>query len=101
MKEIIANTKGQKLSEHCFAVGYLAYHLLESLSVENAKLKQSALITGILHDVGKVDPAFQDWVNKKCNKTSENIIYDDGTHIDAPKKFSFESHPRHHLSSQI
>lgn len=101
MKEIIANTKGQKLSEHCFAVGYLAYHLLESLSVENAKLKQSALIAGILHDVGKVDPAFQDWVNKKCNKTSENIIYDDGTHIDAPKKFSFESHPRHHELSWL
>ncbi|MCW5590132.1 MAG: CRISPR-associated endonuclease Cas3'' [Legionellales bacterium] len=97
----MANTKKQKLSHHLFAVGYVAYYLLERMGIENPKLKQVAFIAGILHDLGKIDPEFQNWVNKNFGKISEDFTPHDGTHIDAPKKFSFENHPRHHELSWL
>lgn len=98
---LIANTNGQPLSHHLFAVGYIAYYLLEKMGVEHPNLLQSAFISGILHDIGKVDPEFQSWANKKRKGALENIIPLDGVHIDAPKKFSFEKHPRHHELSWV
>ncbi|KTD40792.1 hypothetical protein [Legionella parisiensis] len=86
---LIANTKAQLLSHHLFAVGYVAYCLLEKIGIVNQKLRQSAFFSGILHDIGKIDPEFRRWV---CNnKHSENIVPEDGVHIDTPKKFSFEN----------
>ncbi|KTC86582.1 CRISPR-associated endonuclease Cas3'' [Legionella brunensis] len=96
---LIANKQAQSLSHHLFAVGYVAYCLLEKIGIVNQKLKQSAFISGILHDIGKIDPEFQRWVCS--NKHSENIVPEDGVHIDAPKKFSFENHPRHHELSWL
>lgn len=98
---LIANTKGQPLSHHLFAVGYVAYYLIEKIGVKNEKLKQSAFISGILHDVGKIDPEFQRWICKKREKLSEDIVPADGVHIDEPKKFSFDKHPRHHEISWL
>ncbi|HAT9524570.1 TPA: CRISPR-associated endonuclease Cas3'' [Legionella pneumophila subsp. pneumophila] len=98
---LIANTKAQLLSHHLFSVGYVAYYLLEKMGVDDYKLRQSAFISGILHDIGKIDPAFQSWVCKKNNKLSENIVPEDGVHIDSPKRFSFESYPRHHELSWL
>lgn len=98
---LIANTKAQSLSHHLFAVGYVAYCLLEKIGVKNNKLKQSAFISGILHDIGKIDPEFQHWLKKKGSKPSESPIPSDGVHIDAPKKFSFEKHPRHNEISWL
>ncbi len=98
---LIANTKAQPLSQHLFAVGYVAYYLFVKMGVENPKLRQSAFISGILHDIGKIDPEFQRWVCKKNNQILEGIIPEDGVHIDAPKKFSFENHPRHHEISWL
>ncbi len=99
--QLLANTHPQALSKHLFAVGLVAYQLLDSLQINNEKLKQSAFIAGILHDLGKIDPAFQNWVNKKLGNISDNYLPDDGFHVDAPKKFSFEDHPRHHELSWI
>ena len=98
---LVANTKIQPLSHHLFSVGFVAYYLLDIIGIENSKLKQLAFIAGILHDIGKIDPEFQNWVNKKNNKLPENIIPEDGVHINAPKKFSFEKHPRHHELSWL
>lgn len=98
---LIANNKAQPLSHHLFAVGYVAYYLLEKMGVENHKLRQAAFVSGILHDIGKIDPEFQRWICKNNNKFSENIVPEDGVHIDTPKKFSFENHPRHHELSWL
>jgi CRISPR-associated endonuclease/helicase Cas3 len=101
---LIANTKAQLLSHHLFAVGYVAYYLLEKMGVKNHKLRQAAFVSGILHDIGKIDPEFQRCVGKKANKLSEDsehIVPEDGVHIDTPKKFSFEHHPRHHELSWL
>lgn len=98
---LIANTHNQPLSHHLFAVGYIAYYLLEKMGIKDSKLKQSAFISGILHDIGKIDPHFQDWVHKKSSKQLINNMPDDGVHIEEPKKFSFEYHPRHHEISWL
>lgn len=93
---LLANTRSQVLSKHLFAVGFVAYQLLDALHINHARLKQSAFIAGILHDLGKIDPEFQNWVNKKLGKIPEDFVPEDGVHIDSPAKFSFDKHPRHH-----
>lgn len=104
-KNIFANTHGQTLSQHSFAVGYLAYQLIQRLKINTDKLANTAFIAGVLHDVGKLDPQFQIWVNKKIKKTEKNELPEDGVHIDSTiqgfKKFSFENHPRHNELSWL
>ncbi len=109
-KNIYANTKGQTLSEHLFAVGFLAFSLIKKIGIENPRLAQSAFVAGILHDIGKIDPQFQQWLLKKLGKFSEDLkedapLPDDGFHIDnsvkGHTKFSFEKHPRHHEISWL
>ena len=104
-KNILANTHGQPLSEHLFAVGYLAYQLIQRLSINSPNLARSAFVAGVLHDIGKLDPQFQQWVNKKINKSEDIALPEDGVHIDSTiqgfKKFSFEDHPRHHELSWL
>ena len=106
VKDIYANSQGQVLSEHLFAVGYLAYHLMKSLNLNKPKLAQSALIAGMLHDVGKLDPQFQEWLTKKMNKEQEIVVLpEDGVHINQSDrgfgKFGFENHPRHNELSWL
>ena len=98
MSEIVyANTQKQLLSEHLFAVGYVAALLVEQLFGSNQTgLKQAAFISGCLHDLGKLDPEFRAWLDKSINKNKSLTVEvpEDGLHIDAAK-FSFEKHPRH------
>ena len=63
--KIFANTKGQRLDHHLFAVGYLAYKIVKRLTPENQNLAKAVYIAGCWHDIGKIDPAFQDWLSKK------------------------------------
>ncbi|WP_227430501.1 CRISPR-associated endonuclease Cas3'' [Psychrobacter sp. I-STPA6b] len=102
---ILANTNKQPLYQHLFAVGYLAYHLIEHMNINSKSLKLSAFIAGILHDIGKVDPLFQIWVNKKINKIQDEPVPEDGQHIDKTvtgmTKFTFDKHPRHHELSWL
>ena len=89
--ENYANTQLQLLAEHMFAVGYLSKKIFE-LSVENDehnKLSEITFLAGCLHDIGKLDPLFQEWVKKGKQKDTD----DDGQHIDTT--FRFEKHPRH------
>ena len=114
-KNILANTQGQPLSQHLFAIGYLAYHLIDALKIDNPNLARSAFIAGLLHDIGKIDPQFQQWVTKKTTEkkakptNDEDLgiiaLPDDGVHIDTSvkglSKFNFETHPRHHEISWL
>lgn len=114
-KNILANSHGQPLSEHLFAVGFLAYHIIKLLKIDNNNLARSAFIAGILHDIGKIDPQFQQWVTNKFTKPSKKMVNedepdditlsDDGVHIDSTvkgfSKFTFETHPRHHEISWL
>jgi CRISPR-associated endonuclease/helicase Cas3 len=95
---MIANTQKQPLTRHLFAVGYLAQTLLRLVTNNNADNKQliATFNAGCLHDIGKLDPKFQEWASKKKH---DEIDLDEGQHVD--KTFSFEKHPRHNEISLL
>lgn len=95
---MIANTKGQKLYKHLFAVGYLSTAIAKILTNNNIhpNLLLAAFNAGCLHDIGKVLPDFQTWVVK----SPENIHTDDGQHIVSPK-YSYDKNAKHHEVSLL
>ncbi|SDL54325.1 CRISPR-associated endonuclease/helicase Cas3 [Maridesulfovibrio ferrireducens] len=95
--EIYANSQKQLLSHHLFAVGYVAAQLIETFIGADEKLKLSAFLAGCLHDLGKVDPQFQTWLNTQIGTSANknDSLPEDGFHIVDEEKFSFEKHPRH------
>ncbi len=99
IEKIYANTKQQPLDQHLFAVGYVAYLLIQGM-VDDDKLAKAVFVAGCLHDLGKIDPEFQQWLYKRLKKTKDDELPDDGLHIDKGK-FSFETHPRHNEISLL
>lgn len=95
--QLYANTHLQPLAEHLFAVGYVAEQLFKATvnNDEKNNLANIAYLAGCLHDIGKIDPNFQNWVKKGKRKDPD----EDGQHIDV--KFTFETYPRHNEISTI
>lgn len=99
----IANSKKQSLAEHSFLIGELAAHILgicypksEFFDKQNKKLEnlqKIARITGLFHDLGKIDPNFQHFLSKAVKETTAPL--EEGVQIEDTKKFSFEDYPRH------
>ena len=99
-ENILANTGKQPLSQHLFGVGYLAYLLILKV-VNEQNLAQAVFVAGYLHDLGKLDPIFQQWLTTEINKKKPNEIPAEGQHITKSGKFSFEQHPRHNEISLL
>ena len=98
LDKIYANTNGQRLDQHLFGVGYLAKKLIEKIVPEDNNLVEAVYVAGVWHDMGKLDPTFQDWMTKKLNKKYKDIP-EEGEHID--KKNLWEKHPRHNEFSLL
>ena len=96
-----ANTKQQRLDQHLFAVGFLASEIVKRQVPNEENLAKSVFLSGIWHDVGKIDPAFQNWLSKKLKKKENEDVPEDGQHIEGSSKFSFDKHPRHNEISLL
>jgi len=55
----IANAAKQPLTSHCALVGLVARKYSETHNPRRADWAVGALLSGFLHDIGKLDPAFQ------------------------------------------
>lgn len=100
--QIYANTKNQRLDQHLFAVGYLAYRILKRLIPQDGNLAIATFIAGCWHDIGKIEPDFQNWLSKELKKKKFEDVPDDGQHIDKKTgKFSWQKHPRHNEISLL
>ncbi len=100
--QIYANTKTQRLDQHSFAVGYLAYQIVKRLIPKDNNLANAVFIAGCWHDIGKIDPVFQDWLSNLLKKKNFEDVPDDGQHIDKKAgKFSWQKHPRHNEISLL
>ncbi|ETO34577.1 hypothetical protein RFI_02516 [Reticulomyxa filosa] len=97
---IFANTKRQELNRHLFSVGYLSYRIVEQLFPQQEPLARAAYVSGVWHDMGKIDPQFQDWLQRKLKEGITEESFEDGVHIDRGK-FDFEEHPTHNEISLV
>ena len=72
-----ANTNKQKLQDHLIAVGLLASDIILK-QTGDIKLSKSAYVSGCLHDIGKLDSKFQNWV--RTPKSTKNFFAKNPTH---------------------
>jgi len=99
LEKIYANTNGQRLDQHLFAVAYIAKKLIEKSIPNDKPLAQSVFVAGCWHDMGKIDKAFQEWI--KLNSKFQDIS-EDGEHIDKKTgKLSWQNYPRHNEISLL
>lgn len=78
MPNFLANSNNQKLSQHLIAVGNLSRQILNHIKVEDFQnLDKILFLSGLFHDLGKVDPHFQNFINKKIDSEEDNS---DGFH---------------------
>ena len=99
LEKIYANTNGQRLDQHLFAVGYLAKLMVEKIVPDDENLSEAVYVAGCWHDIGKIDGGFQSWI--KLNKKFKEIP-EEGEHIDKKTgKFSWQKYPRHNEFSLL
>ena len=98
---MIANTNKQPLDKHLLAVGYLTRLIYEKLNLNtenNDNMKVACYTAGLFHDIGKIDPNFQDWIKKKLKSPDENSSHQD---LDKPSEKTWDNIVRHNEISWL
>ena len=99
LDKVYANTNGQRLDQHLFGVAYVAKLFIEKVIPEDENLAKAVFLSGVWHDIGKIDSSFQGWI--KLNKKFQEPL-EDGEHIDKKTgKFSWQKYPRHNELSLL
>lgn len=101
---LYANTKKQLLASHSALIGLVAEKILNTF-YPNAPSQLSSVVrwAGFLHDLGKIDPNFQQYIESQTKKDEDDLS--DGSHINASKKghskFNWNQYPRHNEISWL
>ena len=90
----LANSAQQKLVDHLYGVGLCAEHIFKTRYPGFQRLSEAALIAGLWHDIGKLDPFFKQWLTELV----ENILIQQvgGLDTDSLSSIDYDKHPRHH-----
>lgn len=67
----LANTQGQLLEQHLKAVAIRAREVCNANFKVNQETLDECFLAGLIHDIGKVDPGFQNWCKKKLGSQEE------------------------------
>jgi len=67
--KLLAKSNGTELLSHCKAVSAVSAYLAERLGAD-AHVVRLAALAGLLHDIGKADPAFQAYMHKQSEASS-------------------------------
>ena len=91
-----ANTHKQELFKHCYAIGILSTEILKILTRNKAShnLLLATYNAGCLHDIGKLQLAFQKWVVK----SPVSLILEDGQHVIDKKNYNDHNALHHEIS---
>jgi CRISPR-associated endonuclease/helicase Cas3 len=101
VKNSLKANKNQNLSVHLKAVAELSKSIVMNIGLKdnnyfNIKdMSKIAYFSGLLHDIGKIDPGFQNHLSDITTTDGHN-----GVHLEK-KGFSFEDYPRHNEISWL
>lgn len=78
-KIFIANTKNQDLIKHLMLVAKVAKEIFLDLNIDKEEMNiekyaNYVFFAGLFHDIGKVDPEFQNWCSKKNTKKNNKQL---------------------------
>ena len=93
IEDLLANSVGQSLRKHLLAVAMRAKQITEDLNIndeEREKIEAAVVVAGLLHDIGKVSPDFQNYIIKDRSSEQEREVSD--AESLRPKKFNGPFH---------
>lgn len=75
MSRFLANTEGQDLKQHLLGVAKRSIEVLKTLNLKEDEfnfLKKTVYLSGLFHDIGKVDKSFQKFIKRKRSEMKES-----------------------------
>ena len=102
MNTLYANSQGQELAKHLFAVAVASQEFMKIFAPSDTQIQKAVFTAGCWHDVGKIDKQFQAYLCKQMKKGSNEIeMLDDGVHIENNKFSLYKGYPTHNEFSLL
>ena len=81
--KLLANSKKQDLSRHLKAIAYFCRAIYDTLGFEKTEsynnMRVACYTAGLFHDIGKIDPEYQNWIRNITSNESPNHPDDKAT----------------------